>query len=335
MPGRRPATRALSYAVCPSTRSSGWPADCTVYSGAPLHRIDGTMKPDEPMLLIRFDGEGRVASDLPCSTCGYNLRMLAVAGICPECGAPVQRSITALVDWLINVSFGADAATWAFGALAAAGACSIAIPWLSDPTRAILVVIVAATVCAALPLLLGGAVCLTTAGPGTRGRATGLTGRLLLRASLGTMGGTFVTLVCLSATIPVLPPGGVLGSTVIIGMLALFGLSSAALLPLVFRHLGVLMRRVAKPHLERIANRMLWVTLALEVMIVAVLMTCGLLRLTWLNWTDMVAAGVLVGLSYGVAAFMILNAVRNALIAAERQIRALRGDADPEPPVAK
>jgi hypothetical protein len=34
-----------------------------------------------------------VATDHPCSTCGYNLRMLDVASRCPECGVPVGFSL--------------------------------------------------------------------------------------------------------------------------------------------------------------------------------------------------------------------------------------------------
>jgi hypothetical protein len=37
---------------------------------------------------------GRIAGDLPCIACGYNLRALAEAGRCPECGEPVKRSTT-------------------------------------------------------------------------------------------------------------------------------------------------------------------------------------------------------------------------------------------------
>jgi len=33
-----------------------------------------------------------VEHDLPCLACGYNLRGLALAGLCPECAAPVTRS---------------------------------------------------------------------------------------------------------------------------------------------------------------------------------------------------------------------------------------------------
>lgn len=36
---------------------------------------------------------GIVDADRPCLRCGYNLRNLAVEGVCPECGAPVARSL--------------------------------------------------------------------------------------------------------------------------------------------------------------------------------------------------------------------------------------------------
>lgn len=34
-----------------------------------------------------------VETDRPCLSCGYNLRTLAVSGVCPECGQPVLRSL--------------------------------------------------------------------------------------------------------------------------------------------------------------------------------------------------------------------------------------------------
>lgn len=41
----------------------------------------------------RTDCEDRVASDLECVACGYNLRTLSTQGRCPECGEGVARSI--------------------------------------------------------------------------------------------------------------------------------------------------------------------------------------------------------------------------------------------------
>ncbi len=35
----------------------------------------------------------RIATDLPCLKCGYNLRTLPLAGRCPECGVPVERTM--------------------------------------------------------------------------------------------------------------------------------------------------------------------------------------------------------------------------------------------------
>lgn len=39
-----------------------------------------------------------LTGDLPCISCGYNLRSISVLGVCPECGAPVRATILARVD---------------------------------------------------------------------------------------------------------------------------------------------------------------------------------------------------------------------------------------------
>lgn len=38
------------------------------------------------------DNDGRIAIDIPCARCGYNLRSLSAGGLCPECGSPVRDS---------------------------------------------------------------------------------------------------------------------------------------------------------------------------------------------------------------------------------------------------
>ncbi len=45
----------------------------------------------DPALL---DAEQRVAADVPCESCGYNLRTLPALGHCPECNAPAARALT-------------------------------------------------------------------------------------------------------------------------------------------------------------------------------------------------------------------------------------------------
>jgi hypothetical protein len=41
---------------------------------------------------LRLDPEGRLAEDLPCRACGYNLRGNARDALCPECSTPVSLS---------------------------------------------------------------------------------------------------------------------------------------------------------------------------------------------------------------------------------------------------
>ncbi len=40
-----------------------------------------------------LDSTGRLAGDLPCIRCGYNLKTLLPDGICPECGLSIDQSI--------------------------------------------------------------------------------------------------------------------------------------------------------------------------------------------------------------------------------------------------
>jgi hypothetical protein len=48
---------------------------------------------------VMLDAEGRVAGDLACRHCGYNLRTLHKGAKCPECGAAVEQSWRG--DWLV------------------------------------------------------------------------------------------------------------------------------------------------------------------------------------------------------------------------------------------
>ena len=42
---------------------------------------------------VVFDEAGRIAEDLPCLRCGYNLRGLGSEAACPECASAVGQSI--------------------------------------------------------------------------------------------------------------------------------------------------------------------------------------------------------------------------------------------------
>jgi len=58
-------------------------------SGTPDHASN----PIAPVGGVALDGDGRIASDLLCWTCEYNLRSLQLGAACPECGTPVGYTL--------------------------------------------------------------------------------------------------------------------------------------------------------------------------------------------------------------------------------------------------
>ncbi|HPF41142.1 MAG TPA: hypothetical protein P5081_15625 [Phycisphaerae bacterium] len=69
-------------------------------------------RPEQRLPGVVDPGSGLVVIDLPCRRCGYNLRTLAEAGRCPECGSPVGLSTRgnflqfADPDWVARVARG-------------------------------------------------------------------------------------------------------------------------------------------------------------------------------------------------------------------------------------
>lgn len=71
----------------------------------PLGDPPGRARPsDSPVAPPPLNEETRdlATQDVPCRHCGFNLRGLSPAGNCPECGAPIQRSLGG--DYLIYSS---------------------------------------------------------------------------------------------------------------------------------------------------------------------------------------------------------------------------------------
>jgi hypothetical protein len=64
---------------------------------------------------VTLNAEGRVAGDLACIQCGYNLRTLHREAKCPECGLEVARSMRgdrlrySDPAWLAKVAVGGEA----------------------------------------------------------------------------------------------------------------------------------------------------------------------------------------------------------------------------------
>lgn len=78
--------------------------------------------PPQPGLV---DAEQRLATDVPCIGCGYNLRSLPADGLCPECGRPVPPSLELFArrlsfgdpTWLLEVCRGLNWLLVALGIL--------------------------------------------------------------------------------------------------------------------------------------------------------------------------------------------------------------------------
>jgi len=70
------------------------------------------MEPSPAIPLPNIPPPESVLNDLPCRTCGYNLRMLATSCVCPECATPVVKSLRSELlreadpNWLATMHIG-------------------------------------------------------------------------------------------------------------------------------------------------------------------------------------------------------------------------------------
>lgn len=137
---------------------------------------------------VRLDANGRIDQDLPCVKCGYNLRCLTEAGLCPECATPVGRSLTGDYlrfrdpAWVATLASGMNWIVWgiivgigggllggiAIGSLRGAGAPGVMflLPFLQFGLSTISIV---------------GYWKVTTPDPGRSGEEIGITARKLVR----------------------------------------------------------------------------------------------------------------------------------------------------------
>lgn len=87
---------------------------------------------DVPRRPVRLDHLGRLAEDIPCEKCGYNLRGLPRGSRCPECAEPLPRRVQADLlrfsdpVWVAKLAKGMN---WVFWCLCFFVLCVFAMPF--------------------------------------------------------------------------------------------------------------------------------------------------------------------------------------------------------------
>jgi hypothetical protein len=105
--------------------------------GVPPHKLVNLRQRRIALLPQLLGASGTIVADVSCHRCAYNLRGLQQAGRCPECGSPIELSISgdllsfAEPDWVARLSagawftFGGVALVTALGAFVAARAPAV------------------------------------------------------------------------------------------------------------------------------------------------------------------------------------------------------------------
>jgi hypothetical protein len=213
---------------------------------------------------VALDSTGHVARDLPCIVCSYNLRTLHLAGVCPECGTPVNRTVvwhdTEPRRWLKTVASGFTTCAFGVGGAVVVGFVIVVAARAGAPSllpALLLLLLIAVFLAILVPL---GLMEITAPSPLLRFRREGLTARRLVRW-------------CLWLPLLLTPPLGLsacfglpLGP---VGMVAEVSAVAAgaclfALFPALAGHIEALMKTVGAPRVARLARVVLWITLAAE-----------------------------------------------------------------------
>ncbi len=237
-----------------------------------------------------LDSAGRVAVDVACVGCGYNLRMQPDAGVCPECARPIADSIRGYylpfcnAQWVKRMAGGATLASIAL----IAGAVAIILFYLvliligsamsagggmspRAPVELVVTSCISLVVGLALfAMLLIGLTRLSTPEPGGDIGGEGLSARRVLRASLYAVLLGVILSVSASFLRGMSRRGGVdvaMGILVLVATLLMIG--AALLIPTAgSRHVAWLMRRIPRPGLARFATVQFWAVLASSVLLV-------------------------------------------------------------------
>ena len=205
-------------------------------TGAQHDNLPGWVDPE------LLDGEERVAADVRCVACKYNLRTLPVRQRCPECGQQVVRSLYRLEleyapeEWARDLANGAGVLS-AAGAMALLGLALQFLPGLPFAPISVVLAGVIAPIIAAIGLYT-----LTTPDPRPPRKPEGLSFRRAARWSL------LVGVVLIGATLwQSLRGPSVLPSVALV-------LVTGTVLALLLAHTMLLLRRAHSSNLARLAK---------------------------------------------------------------------------------
>ncbi len=227
---------------------------------------------------LALDAEGRVAIDLPCVGCGYNLRTLLHDARCPECARPVVESLRgdflrfADPGWVKGLGRGLLLVLIAIGAgIVLPPLFFLAAVGTSGPEIMISVFIVGLIIGAlAIGLAILGLHWLTRCDPAADPRREGWSARRMTRWSSWLLAAaplywlaiaisaSFSTFTAPAGTPPISGPG--FANSVALYMFGGVAAKAAySVTPIVLmRHLVALLRRIPRPGLARFARIEFW-----------------------------------------------------------------------------
>ncbi|MCH8964393.1 MAG: hypothetical protein IIB58_05495 [Planctomycetes bacterium] len=158
----------------------------------------------------RYDEAPAIDHDLSCMSCGYNLRALPPAGLCPECGTDIARStqgdLLKFADrkWVGSVYRGTCLLTIADGLLVICVLAMIVFPFILlsvfDSAIAVATFVIVLRVCsiAAIVLMILGVWLVTKQEPRVSLTEQGTSNRRVARAAVGFLFGFYGLIFALS-----------------------------------------------------------------------------------------------------------------------------------------
>jgi hypothetical protein len=206
-----------------------------------------------PLTAGSVDAAGRVAADVPCRKCSYNLRGQEVSARCPECGAPVGVALHGPLlryghpQWVRNLARGTAFVFWGMILNLVVTVVSVVVAIAAGPLVAKVVDVAAGLV------YLYGAWLLTEPDPSGTGEDRYGTARKIIRITLVVGLAQNVFAVLTQRTVAAPPVAVALGAaSVAAGLVGVVGQFAT------LRYLERLAERIPEPRLASRANLLFW-----------------------------------------------------------------------------